>query len=110
MLMVGVMAVVLMLSLAGICLAGYLVAVHRARTTADLAAVSAATVFATGGDGCRAAERNARNNDGRLVSCEQVGDQVDFVITVHVEVRVTTEVPGLPDSIRAVAHAGAGAQ
>jgi secretion/DNA translocation related TadE-like protein len=108
MLMVGVMTVVLMLSLGGICLAGYLVAVHRARATADLAALSGAAVLATGGDACGAARRNAENNKGRLVSCDQVGDQVDFVVTVQVEVRVTTGVAGLPRSIRAVAHAGSG--
>lgn len=109
MLMIGVMTVVLMLSLSGICLAGYLVAAHRARAAADLAALSGAAVFVTGGDGCGAAHRNARSNGGRLVSCEQVGDQVDFVITVRVEVRVRTGVAQLPRTIQAVAHAGSGA-
>ena len=109
MLMIGIITVVLMLSLAGICLAGYLVAAHRARAAADLAALSGAAVFAAGGDGCDAARINARNNGGHLVSCEQVGDQVDFVITVRVEVRTPTGVAGLPGTIRAVAHAGSGA-
>jgi len=110
MLMVGVLTVVLMLGLGGVCVAGYLVAAHRARAAADLSAVSGAADIAAGGDGCPVAQRTARNNRARAVACDRVGDQFDFVITVRVEVPVSTGVAGLPRSVRATAHAGANAQ
>ena len=110
MLMIGIMTVVLLLALAGVCLAGYLVAVHRARAAADLAALSGAATYARGGDSCVAATRVAVGNGARLVSCGTVGDRVDFVVTVRVEVRSSTGVRGLPTRIPAVAHAGSGAQ
>lgn len=110
MVMIGVMMVVLMLALMAICIAGYLVAVHRARTAADLAALSGAARFAAGEDACAAARKNASDNGARVVSCGQVGDVVDFVITVRVEVTVRTGVVGLPTRLQAVAYAGAGAR
>lgn len=108
-LMVGVMAVMLALSLAGVCIAGYLLAIQRARTAADLAALSGATAFADGGDPCRAARRNARTNDASVARCDQVGDAIDFVVTVEAEVLVDVRVPGLPRRVRAVAYAGSNA-
>jgi secretion/DNA translocation related TadE-like protein len=107
MLMVGVMAVVLMLGLAAICIAGYLMAAHRVRAAADLAALSGAVAVNAGQDGCTAARRTARDNGARLATCERVGDQVDFVITVRAELPVHP-VPGLPASVQAVAFAGPG--
>jgi secretion/DNA translocation related TadE-like protein len=109
MLMVGVMGVLLMLSLMAICVAGYLVAVHHARNAADLAALSGAARYAAGADACQAARHNADTNGARVTSCGQVGDLVDFVITVQVEVTVRTGVIGLPTTVKAVAYAGAGA-
>lgn len=109
-LMIGVMAVVLMFSLAGVCISGYLVAVHRARAAADLAALSGAVALNRGADGCASARRNARENDARVTSCSNVGDAIDFVITVEAEVQVGAVAPGLPPTVRAVAYAGAGAQ
>lgn len=108
--MVGLMMVVLMVALMAICIAGYLVAVHQARTAADLAALSGASRFSAGEDACQAARRNAMNNHARVLSCGQVGDVVDFVITVRVEVTVRTGVVGLPTRVQAVAYAGAGTQ
>lgn len=109
MLMVGLLAAVLALSVAAICIAGYLLAAHRARAAADLAALSGAAAFAAGQDGCSAANGNATANDARVVSCSQVGDPVDFVVTVKVEVVVQVTAPGLPRRLGAVAHAGSGA-
>jgi secretion/DNA translocation related TadE-like protein len=106
MLMIGVLAVVLMLSVSGVVVAGYLVAAHRVRTAADLAALSGAAAQASGSDGCPAARSNARSNGARLVECGQVGDSVDFVVTVRAEVEVDVLFPGLPKRLRAVAHAG----
>lgn len=104
--MVGVMAVILALTLAGICIAGYLVAATRARTAADLAALSGATAYAAGQDACAAARRNARANGASVVLCNQVGDAVDFVVTVRAQVQVDVRVPGLPTTSTAVAYAG----
>ena len=107
MLMVGVMTVMVMLSLGAVCLAGYLVAVHRARSAADLAALSGAVAYSSHGDGCAAARSNARRNHARVVSCEQLGDSVEFLLSVKVEVEVQVGVVGLPRTIQAAAHAGA---
>lgn len=105
-LMIGLLTVVMTLAMVGICLAGYLVAVHRARVAADLAALSGAVDVSTGKDPCSAARRVARQNDAELLSCGRVGDAVDFVVTVRVQVSVRAGVRGLPTSIDAVAHAG----
>jgi secretion/DNA translocation related TadE-like protein len=106
-LMVGIMAVLLFVSLGGICIAGYLVAGHRARSAADLAALSGAAAFARGQDACSAARGNARANGAEVVDCSQVGDAIDFVVTVQVEISVKITVPGLPTKIGAIAYAGA---
>jgi secretion/DNA translocation related TadE-like protein len=106
-LMVGVLCVVLMFGLAAVWVSGYLVAGHRARAAADLAALSGAAAFASGADSCGAARRNAESNTAVGVSCQQVGDQLDFVVTVEVEVPVQSRVAGLPRSVRAKASAGA---
>ncbi len=104
--MVGVMAVILALSLAGVCIAGHLVSATRARTAADLAALSGATAYAAGQDACAAARGNARANGASVVLCNQVGDAVDFVVTVRAQVRVGVRLPGLPTTSTAVAYAG----
>lgn len=103
---VGVMAVLLALGVTGACIAGYLLAAQRVRTAADLAALSGATAYAKGADPCAAARRNARGNNAVVVSCSQVGDLVDFVVTIRAEVRVRVRLPGLPTRSTAVAHAG----
>jgi secretion/DNA translocation related TadE-like protein len=110
MLMVGVLTVLLMIGVTGVVVAGYLVAAHRVRTAADLAALSGAAAVASGADGCPAARSNARSNGARLVECGQVGDAVDFVVTVRAEVRVQVMFPGLPQRLGAVAHAGSEAE
>lgn len=105
-LMVAVMTVVLMLVLTTICIAGYLVAGRQARGAADLAALSGAVAIGQGSDGCAAARENAQRNRARVVSCERVGDQIDFVITVTAAVEVPALMPGLPTRVEAVAYAG----
>jgi secretion/DNA translocation related TadE-like protein len=105
MLMVGVLAVVVLLSGAALLVAGYALSNHRARAAADLSALSAAAAFARAGDGCAQARRTAMANGARLTHCDRVGDDVDFVVTVGVAVSVRTRVPGLPTAIDAQAHA-----
>ena len=105
-LVVGVMAVVGVVATMAIVAAVYLVVGHRARGAADLAALSGAAAYAEGGDPCPAAGRLARANDARLVRCDRVGDEVDYVVSVTVEVEVGLQVPGLPRALRGRAHAG----
>ena len=107
--MVGIMMVVLALSMTAICIAGYLLAAHRVRAAADLAALSGASAFASGADACAAARSNAKANNAQVLSCQQVGDVMDFVVTVRAEVEVDLAVPGLPRELRATAYAGSGA-
>jgi len=104
--MAGVLGVVLVLSGAAMVVAGYAISAHRARSAADLAAVSGAAAAALGEDGCHQAGRTAARNGARVLSCDRVGDQIDFVVTVRVAVAVRRPLPGLPRRTEAEAHAG----
>lgn len=105
-LVVAAAGVVLTLALAVGVLAGYLVAFHRARQAADLAAVSGAARAVHGEPGCSAAERVARANGASQVICEQVGDTVEFVVTIEIRVPVRPAIRGLPPEVPARADAG----
>lgn len=105
-LMVGVLAVVGVVAMAAMVAAAYLVAGHRAHGAADLAALSGAAAYAEGRSPCPAAAQLARANDARLTRCDRVGDDVDYVVSVTVEVQVGLRVPGLPPALRGRAHAG----
>lgn len=105
-LVVGVLAVVSAVAAAALVAAAYLVAGHQARSAADLAALSGAAAYAEGRDACAAARRLARANGGRVAACDQVGDDVDYVVSVTVAVRVGLRVPGLPRTLSGRAHAG----
>lgn len=104
--MVAVLALVVLLGGAGLLLGRYAVAARQARSAADLSAMAGATARQQGGDGCRAAAELARANRARLLQCEEVGDQLDFVVTVRVRLPVPTTVPGAPQAVEAVAYAG----
>jgi secretion/DNA translocation related TadE-like protein len=105
-LMIGIMAVVVLLSGAALLIAGYLVAHHRARAAADLAALSGATAYAAGTDACTEARRTAAANGARITRCDLAGDPVDFVVTVRTSVPVGVRLSGLPRTVAAEAHAG----
>ncbi len=104
--MVGVLAVVISLAVAGLLLGGYVVAIHRARSGADLVALSGAAAFEQGAAACPVARRTAADNRVELVSCDLVGDQLDFVVTARVRVVIGQSIPGLPRSVEAIAFAG----
>jgi len=106
MLMIGVAAFVMLLGYLAMIICGYAIAAHQARAAADLAALSGATAASQGADACDAARRNARAHLARIVSCERVGDQIDFVVSVTASVGTTVRMPGLPKRMSAVAHAG----
>jgi secretion/DNA translocation related TadE-like protein len=105
-LMAAIMAVVVALGAAATIVAGYLVGHHRARSAADLAALSGAAAYAQGEDACAEARSAARRNGARTTRCDRVGDPVDFVVTVRVVVEVPVRSPGLPRRVEAEAHAG----
>lgn len=105
-LVVGVMAVVGVVAVVALVAACYLVAGHRARGAADLAALSGAAAYAEGHAPCPAAARLATSNGARLTRCDQVGDDVDYVVSVTVVVGVGVRVPGLPAVLSGRAHSG----
>ena len=102
-LMAAIMGVVVTLGCAAMVIAGYLVAHHRARTAADLAALSGAAAHVHGEDACGEARRIARQNGARMVRCSWVGDDIDFVVTVRTAVSTPSR---LPRTVEAEAHAG----
>jgi secretion/DNA translocation related TadE-like protein len=105
-LMAAVMGVVVTFSAVAMVIAGYLAGHHRARAAADLAALSAAAAHTSGEDVCDQARRIAGQNGAKVTGCAQVGDDIDFVVTVRTIVPVRSTLPGLPHSVEAKAHAG----
>lgn len=86
---IGVLAVMLAATLA---LLSAVIASHRARGAADLAALAAARTLLAGApstDACAAATRIATHNGSVLVACTTVGD------VASVTVATTTSWPGL---------------
>jgi len=78
---------------------------HRARAAADLAALAGATAAAEGLDACRTAQAVAEVNGGVLTSCRFAGTPTSFVVSVTVAVRTGLRAP-LPDAVHADAKAG----
>jgi secretion/DNA translocation related TadE-like protein len=105
-LMVGILGVVVALSSAALVIAGYAVGYRRARAAADLSALSAAAAVQDGREACAQAALTARQNGARVDRCSQVGDAVDFVVTVRVSVLARNRLPQLPRTVAAEAHAG----
>jgi secretion/DNA translocation related TadE-like protein len=105
-LMIGIMGVVVALSSAALVIAGYALGFHGARAAADLSALSAAAAFQQGREPCAQAALTAKQNGARVDRCSQVGDAVDFVVTVRVSVVARTRIPNMPRTVAAEAHAG----
>ena len=105
-LMIGIMGVVMALGSAALVIAGYAVGFHRARAAADLSALSAAAAFQQGREPCAQAALTAKQNGALVDRCGQVGDAVDFVVTVRVSVVARTRIPNMPRTVAAEAHAG----
>jgi len=103
-LVLGLVAVLLAMTVGGMLLASAVVASHRARLAADLAALAGAARLGDGApvDGaCATAGRVAAINDADLVTCAADG------LTLEVTVAVTA--PAWPEPARARAKAGPGA-
>jgi secretion/DNA translocation related TadE-like protein len=105
-LMIGLVGVVVALSSAALVIAVCAVGYHRARAVADLSALSAAAAYQQGREACEQAAQTARQNGARVDRCDLVGDAVDFVVTVRVSVLARTQIPQLPKTVAAEAHAG----
>ena len=83
--MVGVIASVFLLTISGLLLASAVLASHRARTAADLAALSAAGVLMRGepvSAACESAVQVAAMNHGWLVQC--MAKRTEVLLTVEV--------------------------
>ena len=88
--MLGVIAAVLTLMVSGLLLAGAVLASHRARAAADLAALAAAGVLMRGhpaGLACESAAQVAAANHGRLQQCIASGTEVRLSVAVPAGVR-----------------------
>jgi secretion/DNA translocation related TadE-like protein len=83
--MLGVIAVVLILTVSGLMLASAVLASHRARAAADLAALASAGVLMRGEppvEACQLAARVAAANRGQLQRCTAVRSEVRLSVAV----------------------------
>ncbi len=97
--------VLVMAATAAVFVVAVVLASHRARSAADLAALAAATSEVGGGDGCSAARINAHANGAELTGCRMTGETSSFVVAVTVTVQTGLRAP-LPPTMGADAHAG----
>jgi secretion/DNA translocation related TadE-like protein len=89
-LLLAVIAVVLTLTVSGLLLSSAVLASHRARAAADLAALAAAGALLQGEPShaaCQAAARVATANDGRMQRCVALGQEVRISVAVPAGVR-----------------------
>lgn len=90
MVMLGVIAVVLMVTVSGLILASAVLASHRARAAADLAALAAAGVLIRGepsAAACQCAARVASANHAEVRSCTTLGTEVRLRVAVPAGVK-----------------------
>jgi secretion/DNA translocation related TadE-like protein len=88
--MLAVIAAVLMLTVSGLLLASAVLASHRARAAADLAALAAAGVLIRGepsGAACQSAAQVAVANHGRMQRCVAAGTEVRISVAVPAGVK-----------------------
>jgi len=88
--MLGVIAVVLMVTVSGLMLASAALASHRARAAADLGALAAAGVLIRGEPSvaaCQCAARVASANYAELRSCTTLGAEVRLSVAVPAGVK-----------------------
>lgn len=88
--MLGVIAAMLMLTISGLLLASAVLASHRARAAADLAALAAAGVLMRGESAsaaCQSAAEVAAANHGRVQRCIASGTEVRLTVAVQAGVK-----------------------
>lgn len=100
----GAVAMLLVVTLAAAQLGAVVIATHRARAAADLAALSAAGVAVAGtGEPCVVAAEVARANGAMLRACESAAD---LSVRVSAQAPLVVRLPGLPEAASARARAG----
>lgn len=90
MVMLGVIAVVLVVTVSGLMLASAVLASHRARAAADLSALAAAGLLIAGkppAAACARAAQVASANHGQVQSCHAVGAEVRLSVAVPSSLR-----------------------
>lgn len=90
MIMLGVIATVLTLTISGLLLASAVLASHRARAAADLGALAAAGVLLRGGPvtvACDSAARVVSRNHGHVQQCVASGTEVRLWVAVRAGVK-----------------------
>lgn len=98
--------------LCGVLLCGtVVVAQHRLRSAADLAAIAGAQHWKSAPDekgACKAAKVASEANSAKLKSCRAEGDPLDFVVAVEVTTPILPGVPGIPQgrNLTETAYAG----
>jgi secretion/DNA translocation related TadE-like protein len=88
--MFGVVSAVLIMTVSGLLLASAVVASHRARAAADLAALAAAGVLMRGepvNEACQFATQVAAANHGRMTVCIASGMEVRLTVAVPAALR-----------------------
>ena len=88
--MVGVIASLLIVTISGLLLASAVLASHRARAAADLAGLAAADVLMRGGPAgaaCESAAQVAAMNHGRMEECSAAGTEVQLSVSVAAGVK-----------------------
>lgn len=97
--------VLVVVASAAVTVVAVMLAGHRARSAADLAALAAATAQVSGLDPCNAARANARENSARISACRVSGEASSFVVAVTAVVDTGLGRP-LPIEVGALARAG----
>lgn len=94
---VGSLALIAMLAWAVVVAGTFVLAAHRARGAADLAALDAAAERVRGGDPCARAALSARTNGAELVTCQVTGDEIEFAVRIQVRLRTAMRTLGVPE-------------
>lgn len=81
-------------------------AVERAQSVADLAAVGAAQDVVAGGQGCAEARQTAEESGAELVDCAVFGQAPIITVEVSIQLPLHYRLPAMPANITRSATAG----
>ncbi|MCL2783884.1 MAG: flp pilus-assembly TadE/G-like family protein [Propionibacteriaceae bacterium] len=104
----GILALAIAIFIIGAILV-HVVAIHKAQSISDLAALAAATAATASYDdhqACTKASEVAQANGARLTSCEIQRAGVEVAAAVEVMILVTWKIPGLPQEANSTSYAG----
>lgn len=101
-------AAVLILAVAwlGMSIVGWIDASHRARNSADLAALAGAHGVRAGVDACAESRRIAQAHGAHVASCSVRQHATGYWVSVRVEVQLQPRFPGGPTLVHEDARAG----